>query len=215
MLDIDTGGGEFLAGLSPLPASVVATEGYTPNVEVARERLAPLGIRVVGAASAPDNVEQVGTSPATARSVLPFASGVFDVVTDRHSSYWPSEIHRVLRRGGRFVTQQRSEAGISGTAWEELFARPPHPHRRYDRAFATRQLFDAGFDITHAEEADTPTSFHDLGAVVYYLRIVPWAVEGFDPVGDRRVLEHLHDRITDEGPLRIRGSHMLLDARTR
>jgi hypothetical protein len=63
MLDIDTGGGEFLARLAPFPGSVVATEGYAPNVAVARERLAPLGIHLVATASAPDNVDQGQTSP--------------------------------------------------------------------------------------------------------------------------------------------------------
>jgi hypothetical protein len=54
--------------------------------------------------------------------------------------YWPSEIHRVLRHGGRFVTQQRSEAGASGIAWEDLFDRPPHVHGRFDKPFAVDQL---------------------------------------------------------------------------
>lgn len=214
-LDVDTGGGEFLARLAPFPGSVVATEGYRPNVALARERLTSRGIRVVEAASAPDNVDQAGSDPGAARSALPFAADAFDLVIDRHSSYWPSEIHRVLHDGGRFVTQQRSEAGTSGIAWEELFGRPPHTHRRFTRTFAVNQLVDAGFDIARAEEANTPMTFHDLAVVVYYLRIVPWAVEGFDPVEDRDTLEHIHQLITDAGALQIRGSHMVLDARVR
>jgi SAM-dependent methyltransferase len=215
MLDVDTGGGEFLARIAPFPGSVVATEGYAPNVAMARERLGPLGIPVVETASAPDNVDQGETSPETSRSGLPFASDAFDVAIDRHSSYWPSEVHRVLCPGGRFVTQQRSEAGTGGTTWEDLFGRSPHPHRRFHRTFAVGQLTHAAFDVTRAEEADTPMTFHDLGAVVYYLRIVPWAVDGFDPSQDRDTLERIHRTIMDEGSLRIRGSHMLLDARAR
>jgi SAM-dependent methyltransferase len=215
MLDVDTGGGEFLARLAPFPGQVVATEGYAPNVAVAHERLGPLGIPVVETASAPDNVDQGEMSPETSRSGLPFASAAFDVVIDRHSSYWPSEIDRVLCPDGRFVTQQWSEAGTVGTAWEDLFGRPAHSHRRFDRTFAAAQLADAGFDVTRAEETDTPMNFQDLGAVVYYLRIVPWAVDGFDPIGDRDTLERIHRLIMDEGSLRIRGSHMLLDARAR
>jgi SAM-dependent methyltransferase len=213
MLDVDTGGGEFLSRLAPFPGSVVATEGYAPNLAVANERLGPLGIPVVEAVSAPDNVDQGETSPETSRSGLPFAADAFDLVIDRHASYWPSEIHRVLRDGGRFVTQQRSEAGTGGTAWEDLFARPPHAHRRFDKTFAVGQLTEAGFDVARAEEADTPVTFHDLSAVVFYLRIVPWAVDGFDPFGDRETLDRIHQLIRDEGSLRIAGSHMLLHAR--
>lgn len=32
LLDMDTGGGEFLATLAPLPPDTVAIEGYPPNV---------------------------------------------------------------------------------------------------------------------------------------------------------------------------------------
>src|SRR5438132_11130302 len=129
MLDIDTGGGEFLARLAPFAGSVVATEGFAANVAVADERLSPLGVQVVATASAPDNVDQGETSPSMSRSELPFASDVFDLVIDRHSSYWPSEINRILCHGGRFITQQRSEVGINGIAWEDLFGRSPHAHR--------------------------------------------------------------------------------------
>jgi SAM-dependent methyltransferase len=214
LLDIDTGGGEFLARLAPFPGSVIATEGYTPNAAVGRERLLPLGIAVVETESAPDNVEQGETSPADAGSQLPFADAEFDLVIDRHSSYWSSEVYRVLRRGGRFITQQRSEAGTAGHAWEDLFDRP-HSLGRFDAAFAVAQLEAARFEIVREEEADTPMTFFDLAAVVYYLRIVPWAVEGFDPVADRAGLERISRLIAEEGRLEVRGSHMLLDARRR
>ncbi len=46
LLDMGTGGGEFLASLAPLPALTCATEGYAPNVPVARARLEPLGVQV-------------------------------------------------------------------------------------------------------------------------------------------------------------------------
>jgi hypothetical protein len=47
LLDMGTGGGEFLASLAPLPNHTVATESYAPNISVARGRLEPLGVSVV------------------------------------------------------------------------------------------------------------------------------------------------------------------------
>jgi SAM-dependent methyltransferase len=211
-LDIDTGGGEFLERLAPAPRSVVATEGHPPNVRVAARRLAPLAITLVQARSAPDNVDQPGTDPWTSGTPLPFADGAFDAVIDRHSSYWPSEVHRVLRTGGRFLTQQRGETGRDGERWEHLFGRPTHPHRRFDLGFATQQLQRAGLHVDRAEEAETPMIFRDLAGVVFYLRVVPWAVEGFDPYEDRDALERIHRRLRDGGDLRICGSHMLIDS---
>jgi SAM-dependent methyltransferase len=97
MLDLGTGGGEFLSSLAPLPPQTVATEAYEPNVPIARRRLAPLGVRVF------DTTES-GDEP------LPFADGTFDLVVSRHESYVPSEVRRVLASGGR-SSPSRSAAG--------------------------------------------------------------------------------------------------------
>jgi SAM-dependent methyltransferase len=212
LLDIDTGGGEFLSRVAPTQTRVFATEGHPPNVRIAAERLRPHGFSVVHARSAPDNVDQEGATPAADRSVLPFRSDAFDLVVDRHSSYWPSEVRRVLADGGRFLTQQRGEAGEEGFTWEELFDRPPHPHRRFTLAFAVDQLEGSGFVVERAESADTPMTFTDLAGVVFYLRMVPWAVEGFDPVEDRDTLVGIFRRIAADGQVRINGSHLLIVA---
>jgi SAM-dependent methyltransferase len=207
-LDIDTGGGEFLASLSPLPGFVFATEGYQPNVTTAARRLADIGIPLVHAESAPDNVDQA----AEPRSFpLPFSTGTFDVVINRHSSYWPTEVGRVLKSGGRFLTQQRSESGRGGASWEQLFGRQSDP-RTFDLDFAVGQLRAAGFEITRAEEADTPILFMDLAAIVYYLRMIPWAVDEFDPVDDRDRLTMIAEQIGANGEIRIGASWMLLEA---
>ena len=39
MLDIDTGGGEFLNSFEELPKRTYATEAYEPNIPIAKERL--------------------------------------------------------------------------------------------------------------------------------------------------------------------------------
>src|SRR5271168_3250117 len=52
-LDIETGGGEVLATVARPPALLVATEGWPPNIDVARTRLRPLGAWVVAVADAP------------------------------------------------------------------------------------------------------------------------------------------------------------------
>ena len=46
-LDIDTGGGEIIAGVPHLPPRMAVTEGWRPNVERARRLLAPRGVAVV------------------------------------------------------------------------------------------------------------------------------------------------------------------------
>lgn len=88
LLDIDTGGGELLATLAPLPVRTTATEGWAPNLPVARERLAPLGVDVL---FTPD-------------ATLP--GGPVDLVLDRHGRLDPREVARVLAPGGVLLTQQ-------------------------------------------------------------------------------------------------------------
>ena len=48
VLDVATAGGEVFSSLAPFPGRAVAVEGYRPNVAVARKRLGPLGVQVVG-----------------------------------------------------------------------------------------------------------------------------------------------------------------------
>src|SRR5579875_3840366 len=88
LLDLGTGGGEWLAALDHRPAVTVATEGWPPNVGVAAARLRPLGVPVVAVAGAPDNPVQDGWvgdggSPAGSAASdgrLPFRDGAFPLV---------------------------------------------------------------------------------------------------------------------------------------
>jgi hypothetical protein len=195
-LDVDTGGDEVLAQLAPFRGRVVATEGYLPTIAIAAARLIPLGAAVVGTRSAPDNVLQyplTTATPASTSSFLPFRDGSFNLVLDRHSSFWPSEVHRVLAVGGVFLTQQRSVDATS------LFAPDPSGSPPLDVGFAVTQLERHGFRILRSEEVQTPISFLDIGALVYYLRAVPWLVPNFDARTRRDDLGRLNDRIVAEG----------------
>jgi SAM-dependent methyltransferase len=89
--DMGTGGGEFLSRLAPLPPETWATESYLPNLPVAQARLAPLGVRVVAVAD---------------ETRLPLPDAHVDLVINRHESFDPSELRRILRPGGTFLTQQ-------------------------------------------------------------------------------------------------------------
>lgn len=47
VLDLGTGGGEFMSSLGPMPAIACATEGYHPNTGLALKNLRPRGVEVV------------------------------------------------------------------------------------------------------------------------------------------------------------------------
>ncbi|WP_084965508.1 class I SAM-dependent methyltransferase [Thermoactinospora rubra] len=175
LLDLGTGGGELLASLAPLPARTAATEGYAPNVPVARRRLGPLGVKVV-------EVDD---------DRLPFPDKSFDLVINRHESYDPGEVRRVLKKGGTFLTQQVGGRDLHEV--NEALGGPPNEWHAWDLRQATEGLLQAGFEVTWREEARVPAVFRDVGALVLYLRLIPWQVPGFtvERYGER--LRQLHD----------------------
>ena len=102
---------------------------------------------------------------------------------------------------------------VGGVQLLSAFGRDLMEVADYDLAFATRQLQDAGMEIARAEDAATPVTFFDIGAVAYFLRAVPWVVPNFDVGQDREVLAHLHEQIDLEGNYVVDGSHLLIEAR--
>jgi SAM-dependent methyltransferase len=200
LLDIGTGGGEWLASLAHRPARTVATEGRPPNVDVAGRRLRRLGITVVATEPAPDNVDQV---PEESRGRLPFPSDSFALVTSRHESFVASEVGRVLVPGGTFLTQQ--VGGDYGDFYDALeLSRPPVQSRRWTVRLAEEQLAGAGLRVVDSREATGVTSFADVGAFAWYLKLIPWTVRNFSIEMHRPQLERLHERIAADGPLNAR-----------
>src|SRR5438128_4446258 len=103
LLDLGTGGGEWLASLGYRAPRTVATEAWPPNVEIARHRLEPLGVDVVQVDPARDNT---GRPIEGVASQLPFPDRSFHLIVDRHESFEVTEVARILVAGGWFVTQQ-------------------------------------------------------------------------------------------------------------
>ncbi len=207
LLDMGTGGGEALTALAPLPARTAATEGYPPNLEIARARLAPLGVDVAAIEGAPDNVDII---PGTGVGSLPFPDRRFSLVINRHESYYPAEVHRILEAGGTFITQQ--VGGAHHQALNRLLGASDRAGAAWTADFAVRQLNAAGFHITEVQEDYPETLFRDIGAVIYYLKAVPWQIPDFSVEAYRSQLISLHERIETEGGLRVPGHLFYVEA---
>lgn len=164
ILDMDTGGGEFLLSLGHPYALTSATEAYPPNVRLCRETLCPLGI---------DFREADADGP------LPFPDNAFDLVLNRHGSYRAESIARVLRPGGMFITEQVGAENDRDLVQLLLPALPPKPYPEQTLAIAAEKFRKAGFDILRGEEAFRPILFYDVGALVWFARVLPWEFPGF------------------------------------
>jgi SAM-dependent methyltransferase len=203
VLDIQTGGAEVLAdairaaGIRPPPPVLAATESWPPNAALARQRLAPLG----------GTVSQAGdTDP------LPFPGAAFDLVVSRHPTVtlWP-EIARVLRPGGRYLSQQIG-AGTNRGLYEYLMGpQPDNEARSADRAAAAARA--AGLAVSRLESQALRVEFFDIAGVVYFLRKVVWTVPDFSVARYRDRLAALHGEIEATGRFTCYSQRFLIEAR--
>ncbi len=205
MLDMGTGGGERLARISPRPQLTVATEAWPPNVPVAAARLRPLGIAVVQDEGAPDNVDQDGAQ----RGRLPFSDAAFALVANRHEAFLAAEVSRVLSPGGVFITQQvdfHSDDDLYRLLGLEV---PEQPDSWLP--LARQQVQDAGLTVQAAVRGEECHDLHDVGAVVYYLRIVSWAIPEFTLDAYLEQLRAAHET-PEIWPVRLRQPRFMLIA---
>lgn len=200
ILDIDTGGGEFLLSLGHPCRNLAATENYPPNVALCREKLLPLGIDF---------------RQADGGGKLPFGDRSFDVVINRHGDYDPREIGRVLRDGGVFVTEQvgaENDRDLVRLLLKDMPALPfPEQYLRIARA----AFEEAGFSVIQAQEAFRPIKFWDVGALVWFARIIEWEFPGFSV---RACLENLYraqEMLEREGVIEGRTHRFLLVAQKK
>jgi len=163
ILDMDTGGGEFLLSLGHPHENTAATEGYPPNAALCRETLTPLGIDF---------------RQADGGGELPFPDGSFDLILNRHGAYRAEEVRRCLKPGGIFLTQQVGAHNDRELAELLLPGTPePFPDQTLERQ---RWVFEkAGFTVLRGEESFGPIRFFDVGALVWFARVIPWEFPGF------------------------------------
>jgi len=197
VLDMDTGGGERLLEMrAHWPKKVVATEEYPPNLALTRQRLQPLGVEV-------RDVHITDDDP------LPFADGEFDLVLNRHSAFNAAEIARILAPGGSFVTQQ-----VHGMWMWDLLAcfgvQPQWPNATPEQYVP--RLRAAGLGIVQVQEWNGKLRFADVGAIVYYLKAVPWEVPNFSVASHQVALFALQDRQEQTGDLSFFASYYTIEA---
>ncbi|CAG8552177.1 4821_t:CDS:2 [Diversispora eburnea] len=198
LLDMGTGGGEFLASLSPLPEDTCATEGWAPNIDIARKRLKPLGVTVTAIT---DNDVR-----------LPLDDGRFNLIINRHEPYIAYEIHRLLQSDGLFITQQVGEN--DNMEINRLLGAPEHlGYREWHCEQGCSELEAAGLTILKKDEAFIETKFYDVGAIVYYLKAMPWQVEDFSVEKYADQLIRLHHLIQKEGYLSVQSHRFFIVAK--
>lgn len=184
LLDMGTGGGEFLLSLNPAQGKTYATESYLPNIEYCKKSLAPYDIEVRAVYD---------------DSKLPFDDKYFDIVINRHESFCLSEIDRILKPGGAFITQQ-----VGGRNNKEIskFLSGEYP-KEIDFDFnldkALQELKDTNLKVIKQGEYFPKTHFYDVGALVFYAKTIEWEFPDFSVERCYNRLVELQEKLEKQG----------------
>lgn len=164
MLDMGTGGGEFLISLEPVPGKTYATESYPPNIELCKRTLPQHGIEI----SAVDDDRN-----------LPFEDNFFDLVINRHESFCGKEVYRILKPGGRFITQQVGGRNNKELSQLLLGKYPYVVEDDFNLENTVKELESISLKVTAKQEFFPYLRFYDIGALVYFAKIIEWEFPGF------------------------------------
>jgi len=191
VLDMRTGSGQRFADMlkcQPVP-EVYATEGYTPNLAMARQLLEPLGAAVYEVHD----------------EHLPFADNILELIINRHGSYDPREVLRVLKPGHLFITQQVGDQTnlriheLLGSEKNAFFYEGVEHKPAWNLDYAVHEMREVGWHIVEQKEHFFITRFYDSGALVYYLKAIPWEVPDFSVEKYFDKLVAIHHLIQREG----------------
>jgi hypothetical protein len=121
------------------------------------------------------------------------------MVINRHGDFNAEEIYRVLKSGGFFITQQVG-AENDRELVELLCGKTPIPFPEQYLNLTTRKFENAGFTILRGEEVFRPIRFFDVGALVWFARIIQWEFPDFS------VDTHLENLLNAQRKLEEQGS---------
>jgi hypothetical protein len=124
---------------------------------------------------------------------------------------WWEEIARVLQPGGTYLSQEVGPGSVGELTEFFMGPQPPGSARDPERARAAAEA--AGLEVVDLRLESLRMAFHDVGAVIYFLRKVIWIVPGFTVDRYRGELGTLHDRILTTGPFEAHATRFLIEAR--
>lgn len=197
LLDLQCGTGHMLSDLPALPPTAVGVEGWRPSAAVAARSLADRGAYLL-----------IGSNDSGA---LPLRSDSFDLVISRHPvRVWWDEVARVLCRGGNYYAQHVGPHSMRELAEALRGPRPGDSAR--DPRVERHAAESVGLIVNELRYERPEAVFYDIGAVVYFLRVVVWTVPDFSVNRYEHQLRALHERIQVDGCFRTSSSRLLVDA---
>ncbi|GEN89192.1 class I SAM-dependent methyltransferase [Oceanobacillus sojae] len=183
LLDMGTGGGEFLLSLNRPCEKTSVTECWQPNIELLKRKVVPLGIKL---ASIDDN------------DIIDFEYNSFDIIINRHESFDVNEVKRVLKPNGIFITQQ--VGGENGNRLSNMLIPDFQPrYKSLNLKNTQRDLEENEFDIIFADECFTYQKFFNIQALIYYANVIEWEFPAFHAEDNFEELLNVYKELISNG----------------
>ncbi len=113
-----------------------------------------------------------------------------------------SEIKRILKAGGLFITQQVGGMNSYNTSkFLNPDYKPAHPEHTLKNEL--QKFENEGFQILMKKEEFPKTKFFDLGAFVYFAKIIEWEYPDFSVEKCYDRLLKLHEKIKLNGYMEV------------
>jgi hypothetical protein len=141
---------------------------------------------------------------------LPFNKEEFDWVLNRHGGFNVIELARIIAPGGTFLTQQVDGRNLKDLM-SEFGTKPKWEFNTLTNV--KKQLETSGFEIIKAKEWKGKTIFKDVGALVYFLKAIPWIVDDFSLKKHQTILEKFQKRIEKKGKIEFTARRFLILAK--
>ena len=197
LLDMKTGGGELLLTINHPHNLTSVTEAYLPNVQLCKKVLAPLGICV---------------KQTYEDDKLPFDQNSFDIVINKHADFDLQQVDKVLKQNGYFITQQVGHTNNSDLAVKLIDGyKPQQLIQPID--YYVKQLKDMNYEIIQTEEMFPYARFYDIGAIVYFAKIIQWEFPNFSVNNSFDNLLKLQYQLENEGFIQATQHRFLIVAR--
>lgn len=183
LLDMGTGGGELLESFHHPYERTAVTEGWEPNYQLLLNRLQPKGVHV-------QFVEE--------NNHLAFPDAHFDMVVNSHEAFSVSEVWRVLKKGGYFISQQVGD--LNGLPLSTKLI-PNFKKDTFNQHLSSvvAELRQQGFSVVFQDEAFFEQKFFDLDGLIYYVKTIPWEFPDFSVATHYKQLLYLKEELSLKG----------------
>lgn len=183
LLDMGTGGGELLLQFKHPYDKTAVTEGYDKNYQFLLTTLKPLGIEI-------QFVDE--------DDCLNFPDNSFDIILNSHESFSISEVQRVLKPSGIFITQQVGDFNGVNLASRLI---PNYKKESFDfhLTLVEEQLRKNQFEILFKNEQYLKQKFFDMDGLIYYVKTIPWEYRNFSVTKNFEQLIGLYEELQRTG----------------